>query len=411
MISRRRHLTTATFLSLVLTAPLLTGAPAHSAPSASPQSPASATAQGVSRLAGTRGLALPRPTGPYVVGRRTVHLVDFKRADPWAPSAGARELMVSLSYPARREGGRPAPYMSEAEAGLLLESRGLAGVIPAATVSGARTYARVRAVPARGRFPLVVLSPGFSLPRSTLTSLADDLAGRGYVVATVGHAYESVGTLFPGGRMLTCLACEQVATHQEQAAATRVRAADLSFVISQLTGGAGLLSRSIDPDRVGVAGHSLGGAAAAASMAADDRVRAGINLDGDFFLEPAAAGLGHRPLLMLGTATVHGPHAADSDWPDAWRHLTGWKRWLTVIGAEHLSFTDFPYLADQLGLTGPDTPLTGTRAWSITRDYISAFFDLHLRGLPRPVLDGPTPAHPEVTFQPATTTARDKTGT
>jgi hypothetical protein len=35
----------------------------------------------------------------------------------------------------------------------------------------------------------------------------------------------------------------------------------------------------------------------------------------------------------------------------------------------------------------------------ITRDYVAAFFDLHLRGTPQPLLDGPTPDNPEVGFQ------------
>ncbi len=75
------------------------------------------------------------------------------------------------------------------------------------------------------------------MPRTTLTSLADDLASRGYVVASVDHAYESVGTAFPGGRMLTCVACERVDTPEEQAAVVRGRAKDMSFVISELTSG------------------------------------------------------------------------------------------------------------------------------------------------------------------------------
>jgi hypothetical protein len=29
---------------------------------------------------------------------------------------------------------------------------------------------------------------------------------------------------------------------------------------------------------------------------------------------------------------------------------------------------------------------------------VNAFFDLHLRGIPQPLLDGPTAAHPEVVF-------------
>lgn len=51
-------------------------------------------------------LRLPRPTGRHAVGRDTLHLVDRSRTDPWVPQAGARELMVSMYFPARRG---PAP--------------------------------------------------------------------------------------------------------------------------------------------------------------------------------------------------------------------------------------------------------------------------------------------------------------
>ena len=99
---------------------------------------------------------------------------------------------------------------------------------------------------------MVLLSPGFSMPRTTLTSIADDLASRGYVVASVDHAYESVGTAFPGGRMLTCVACQRVDTKEERAAVVRGRVKDMSFVISELTNGrqAGALSHVIDPSRI-----------------------------------------------------------------------------------------------------------------------------------------------------------------
>ncbi|MFJ2087908.1 hypothetical protein ACIOEW_01430 [Streptomyces sp. NPDC087901] len=68
-------------------------------------------------------------------------------------------------------------------------------------------------------------------------------------------------------------------------------------------------------------------------------------------------------------------------------------------GAEHFSFTDLPYLAGQLGLSDPAVPLSGERGWRITRDYVSAFFDLHLRGMAQPLLDGPAAAYPEVALQ------------
>ncbi|MFD3842727.1 alpha/beta hydrolase family protein [Streptomyces sp. NPDC058642] len=391
MIPRHRRAAAATVLTLALSAPLLGATPAVSVNAAhlAPRVPYSS------------GLELPSPTGPYPVGRGTLHLVDRNRIDPWVPTAGSRELMVTVSYPARSVNGLLAAYMTDEEAQLLLEARGLGGVVPYETVSGARTHAHVGARPAPGHFPLVLLSPGFSMPRSTLTSIADDLASRGYVVASVDHAYESVGTAFPGGRMLTCVACERVETPQEQAAVVRGRVKDMSFVISELANGrrAGALSHVIDPSRIGIGGHSVGGAAAAATMAADRRVRAGVDLDGDFFVCPAAAGLGGRPFLMLGAESTHSPSSRKTDWLEAWKHLNGWKRWLTVAGAEHFSFTDLPYLAGQLGLSDPAVSLSGERGWRITRDYVSAFFDLHLRGISQPLLNGPKATHPEVAFQ------------
>ncbi|GAA2599442.1 MULTISPECIES: alpha/beta hydrolase family protein [Streptomyces] len=375
--SRRTVLTA--LIAGAASVPLLGAAPASSAPAAV--------------------LELPSPTGPRPVGRRTLHLVDRHRADPWVPSARGRELMVSVFYPARPSGGTPAPYMTVSEAQRLLEAKGLAGVVPAATVAGTRTHARLSAPPAPGRFPLVLLSPGFSMPRTTLTALAEELAGRGYVVAAVDHAYESVGTEFPGGRVPPCVACERVGADVEEAVVVEGRAADLSFVIDELTGHrrAGALAHVIDPHRIGVAGHSIGGAAAMATMAADRRVRAGVNLDGGFFVRDAGSGLGRRPFMMVGTEDVHGPGTA-SDWPATWDRLHGWKRWLTVAGAGHFSFTDIPWLAEQLGLADPAVPLSGERGWYITRDFVRAFFDLHLRGVPQPLLQGPTPAHPEVGF-------------
>jgi predicted dienelactone hydrolase len=69
-------------------------------------------------------------------------------------------------------------------------------------LSTVRTNAADGAEPggASARCPLVVLSPGFTSPRSTLTALAEDLASHGYVVAGIDHTYESYATAFPDGR-------------------------------------------------------------------------------------------------------------------------------------------------------------------------------------------------------------------
>jgi dienelactone hydrolase len=363
-----------------------------------------------------RALCLPEPTGPGPAGITSLWLTDISRADPWAAGAVARELMVSVWYPAEPSAGRPAPYMTPAESELQLTSRGITGVPPNA-LSTVETNAVGDATPAghQRSLPLVVLSPGFTSSRSTLTALAEDLASHGYVVAGIDHTYESHATAFPDGRVTTCLAREARrpgSGFQEKVAAGR--AADVSFVLGELTGahpawpGAGL----VDPSRIGMAGHSAGGAAAIAAMLADSRIRAGIDMDGSTAAPIPDEGLS-RPFLFLGKQSNYTPgsggavafgtrdwkllRGAVTTWERDWELLTGWKRWLVVAGAVHASFTDLALLADQIGLDiGADT--RGARSLDITRAYVRAFFDQHLRGTPHALLDQPSPRYPEVTF-------------
>jgi dienelactone hydrolase len=354
---------------------------------------------------------LPEPTGPYPVGTASVWLIDTSRPDPWVSGVNARELMVSLWYPAVPSNGRRARYMTPVESELQLASRGITGISPD-TLSTVETNAVSDARPTghQHSLPLVVLSPGFTNSRSTLTALAEDLASHGYVVAGIDHTYESHATAFPDGRVTTCLAREAPRGDRKEEVAAG-RAADVCFVLDELTGahpawpGAGL----IDSSQIGMAGHSAGGAAAIAAMLADSRIRAGIDMDGSTAAPIPDEGLA-RPFLFLGKqsnytpgsgiiASPDGKHVKGSvlTWERDWVLLTGWRRWLVVAGAVHASFTDLALLADQIGIdTGADLP--GARSLDITRAYVRAFFDQHLCGRPQALLDEPSPRYPEVTF-------------
>ena len=392
-----RSTAAAAVLALVL--PLSTAA-AGTASAASAHTAAVSSAPAPAPAAQSTLLALPRPTGPYRVGEDDLHLVDVRRQDPWVPSAGPRQLMVSMYYPARAGTGRPAPYMTTAEAQDFLSMEGVSSLVPAAELAGTLTYAYTDARPEQGRYPLVLLSPGFTLPRETLTGLATDLASRGYVVALVDHTYEDSGTTFPDGRTLTCAICG-ANQPSNPAVIADSRAKDLSFVIDELTGRdpAWQYARMIDAKRIGIAGHSLGGDAAATTMAADPRVRAGVNMDGTFWEPAPAEGVGRRPFLLLGNPTDHSVGSPDTSWDAAWTNLDGWKRWLTVTGTVHTNFTDVPLLATEAGIPTPGMQIPALRAMQLTRTYVAAFFDLQLKGIPQPLLDGPSAADPEVVFQ------------
>jgi dienelactone hydrolase len=352
-----------------------------------------------SPAAADTSLHLPAPTGRHPVGTTSFHLTDTARPDPWVASRH-RELMVSVFYPAASARGPKKQYMTPAESAAVLEEGGIT-TVPPDVLSTARTNAVVDARPTAGKrhsLPLVVLSPGFKRPRATLSTLAEDLASHGYVVVVIDHTYENVATTFPDGRVTSCEACGSydLAFWEKL---VRGRAADVSFVLDQLTGplrhrrGANL----VDASRIAMGGHSVGGASSLAALRADSRILAGINVDGSISTPIPDPGLS-RPFMLLGRQNTYSPGtpggAADT-WEDNWPLLTGWKRWLVVAGMEHPSFTDIGVLGAQLGLDfGAD--VGWARGAAITRTYVRAFFDLHLRGEPQPLLDGPSASYPEV---------------
>ncbi|MER7754103.1 alpha/beta hydrolase [Kitasatospora sp. NPDC097643] len=403
-MKRNRRISAVAALAL---AALVTGTGAGFAatttPSATPvathvfdTAPATATATAPTRsFQGT----LPAPTGRYAAGEDVIHLTDASRPDPWVPSSGPRQLTVTMVYPAVPGTGTPAPYMTLAEAAGIIQHRKIpasSGVTPQ-TLSSVTTHAFDGARPQRGKYPLVVLSPAYEDPRMTLTALATELASHGYVVALVGHTYEDFGETLANGQTPSCAICDDPARLDFDSVAAS-RALDESFVIDQLTHGntAWRLAHLIDKHEIGTAGHSLGGAAAAATMIADPRVRAGVNMDGSFHPAPMPGQI-NRPLLMLGTADNHSPSSHDTSWEQAWAALGGYKKWLTVAGADHFSFADLNLLQEQAGF--PTPPFSPERGVVITREYVTAFFDQTLKGIHRPLLDGPSPNNPEVLFQ------------
>ncbi|MEV1176818.1 alpha/beta hydrolase [Nonomuraea sp. NPDC049784] len=341
---------------------------------------------------------LPTPTGAHPVGTTALYLKDASRPDPWNLDVDARELKVTLWYPTKQRDRQRAPYMTPKESELTLKGLRITGV-PYDTLSKTRTNAIKDAEPAGRKLPLVVLSPGFTKPMSTLTSLAEELASRGYVVAGIDHTYESYATTFPGGRVAECLACDSDTDPGFGTGVVRDRAADVSFVLDQLTSkwdGSDLIDRS----RIAMVGQSIGGAGAMATMLEDPRVRAGIDMDGTTYARIPKSGFS-RPFMFMGSPP-HTPGGRDNSWDRDWKLLTGWKRWIVLSGAEHQSFTDGPLLGGVLGIKPLPGVLPAARAAELTRTYVAAFLDQHLKSQRQPLLDKPSSRYPEVKFCPAT---------
>ncbi|MGW3053900.1 alpha/beta hydrolase family protein [Kitasatospora sp. NPDC001175] len=397
----RRSAVALAIILLASSAATLSAGPAIAASVAPVAAPglSAAASSAVSMQQGSVQLELPRPTGPYAVGVGTLHLTDWDRTDPWVPSAGPRQLSVSMFYPARHDTGEPAPYMTLGEAQGFVATRIPPGTgVQPQDVMAIKTYAYTDAKAASGKFPLVVLSPGFENPRATLTSLATDLASHGYVVALVGHTYEDSGETLADGSTPGCTLCAGGAPDTLPDS----RAKDVSFVLDRLTGHhpAWRLAHLSDRDRIGMAGHSAGGESALTAMAEDQRILAGVNMDGQFDPPVPADKLQGRAFLLLGKQSDHSAGGGETSWGKTWAGWDGYKPWLAVAGASHASFTDVPILGAEIGLPVPPGMTTSpARGAQLTREYVGAFFDQTLKGIHQPLLDGPSSANPEVLFQ------------
>ncbi|MFD2006491.1 hypothetical protein ACFSMY_02700 [Streptomyces narbonensis] len=158
------------------------------------------------------------------------------------------------------------------------------------------------------------------------------------------------------------------------------RVADIRFVLDRL----GSLPPApampvMDLLRIGVYGHSAGGTAAVHALAADDRIAAGVNLEGYLDLDPLPGF--DRPLLMFRTEGFDGADRIERSW-ERFR-----ARRVLLADSDHWVFSDYAFLVPRLqaaglvtaaardALIGPAAPAAAVRA---VRCGTRSFFARHL---------------------------------
>lgn len=176
--------------------------------------------------------------GHFQLGVRTFALVDAAQADVLAfdPATGVapkrdRRLIVDLWYPAEvAADASPETYTGSLPAEPPAPPTQF--TIPGIAVRDAK--------PAAGRFPLVVVSHGYSNETIALSWLTENLASKGYVVAAIRHADPPI-------------------TDRSRFAEPLLRRPlDIAFVTRTLQLMLGSEGR-VDPSRTALVGYSMGG--------------------------------------------------------------------------------------------------------------------------------------------------------
>ena len=303
-------------------------------------------------------------------------------------------LAVWVWYPAAPVAGRTAAYAPGLWSNLQQQGF-LTGPLDAI-----RTSEYDDAPPAGGRFPVVVLEPGLGLSAPQFTTLAQDLASNGYIVAGVTPTYSANVTVLDGkvvGR--TPEGNPQDPTDEQAGGLVDVWASDARFAAHQLAtlDPHDRLSGHVDASRTAYIGHSLGGASSLQACNDDPECLGAVDLDGTPYGPVAATGLS-RPFMLLssqdGCLTGQcqaGASADDQAIQSAARRLvaasTGENWRYAVDGAEHFNFTDYgvyffvPPLNHLLGQLGS---INGRRALDVSDACVLAFLDHVLRSGPAP---------------------------
>jgi hypothetical protein len=391
----------------------------------------SASGRGWSQVSDSK-VELPAPTGKHAVGRTSFHWVDSSRAEEMTDDPNdRRELMVTLWYPAESAEGETAPYVDYLDK--------LAGAIDQVHVNviravRARAIAGARLSSAHRRYPTLVFSPGNEMNAAFYAAQIEDLASHGYVVLGMDHPYESLGVLYPEGRIARY--SEEKRPKQDapnfQEESTRFyrqrvdwRTADAVFVLNQLeklNDGkiAGQFSRRLDLNRVGAFGHSVGAVAAPNFCQSDRRFKACLGLDGKvnslpFF--PASDRSGSegkgpdQPFMSFEKALPEPTEKQLAEWKATREQVERLRKQtrareaellktvkagsyrVTLRGATHQSFSDEPLI---LPSGEKEAHLRRTQ---IIRAYTLAFFEQFLMSRSANLLKGSSSDYPEVVIE------------
>ena len=385
-------------------------------------------------------ISLPPPSGNFSVGNTSLTLKDFNRAESHTNNpADFRELFVEIWYPAELAVD-DLPVAMTLWRELYL---GDSDVVSFFTgyLSGIETHSYLNLPPpkSKGHFPLILFNHGLQMFTSQNTLLMEELASNGYVVASIGHPYESIRVNLAEQTVLPKFVhswenFKQALTWMENSSAPilaardsigqttlvskRIQIArnavadsemnltvsewvmDTKYVLDELLDGThGPLPfiTLIDTSRIGVMGMSIGGATAAELCKVDHRIKAGINIDGLLYGNSYQLGL-KVPFLMIQSQDDTGLNeylksVSHNDYTE-----------ITFEQARHSDFTDMVYVWPIMKIYGQSGNIPAGRMIHLTNKVVLSFWDHYLKS--ESMLEWSIPESPELTIKKTSTLTR-----
>ncbi|MFC5404673.1 alpha/beta hydrolase family protein [Cohnella soli] len=368
-----------------------------------------------------------KPTGQYAVGTAVYHWVDEQRQEPYSDNpADRRELMAQIWYPAAEGGGeKRSPYLLNASKMTAAISSNMMD-LPAFVLSHlglVKTHSLLDAKlsDTESRYPVLIFSHGMLGYRDQNMFQMEELASHGYIVVGIDYAFEAAASVYPNGRVALSKISRTLTSNAQYAEHIPLWTADATFVLDQVeklnrNDETGRFTGKIDLDRIGMLGHSFGGAVTLQMLKNDPRVKAALSMDGGIYGPPVSEkGLG-KPFLMMFSDEIYSMVMTSYD--DVAKKMGGVSREafeaprkeyklkirnalaggglsILIPGSKHASYSDLALFSPLLGLGGADP----RRDHRIVNEFSVAFFDRYLKGKDNSALQDLAAKYPEVNFK------------
>jgi dienelactone hydrolase len=368
-------------------------------------------------------LTLPTPTGSFAVGRAIYDWTDTAVLDTLAPAPGTkRELLIWIWYPAAP---RQSATMMDDYLPAQLRPKAGSPAGPMVWRLLTRDAAKVHGHSIRDAdvsqqqrsYPIVIMRAGASAPVLNYSTLTEDLASHGYVVVGFDAPYRTGVVFFPDGRVM-----QRTPDNNPELAlgapdsARRINrllsawTGDIAFVLDRLqrlnaSDSSSKFAGRLDVSRVGIFGHSFGGAAAAEFCHEDSRCKAGIDVDGAPLGGVIQAGL-QQPFMFLlsdhGDSSDPSSRQIKANIQSIYDRIPPDRRLrIAIRGANHFTFSDDGALLKSsvvrgvlrvFGMLG----IAARRQLAITTYCVHTFFDAYLKGASASPPKISSPRYPEI---------------
>ncbi|MFO7844255.1 MAG: hypothetical protein R6V16_10645 [Bacteroidales bacterium] len=258
---------------------------------------------------------LSTPTGNYQIGSKNILIESTIPEIITNKDHENRKLMVKVWYPASIENEKKEPYLDKGNRNGFSKKYNL----PEFTTNHldyVKTNTFENPQMADGNFPILIFSHGLYSEANGYYSIIEEIVSHGFIVLNINHTYESTGSLFPNGEVLffnkefdqknnnaqmaemawnasqnyakakndieRLNATEYLIKNYAGAEITKRWSKDITIILNELDKweNDSFWSKGADFSKIGAFGHSQGGSAIGQVLLEDNKIIAGINIDG-----------------------------------------------------------------------------------------------------------------------------------